>query len=345
MVKRFPTLLLLVSLSVLAEDRVQSGLILLYTFNEGAGSTVLDSSDAGTPIDLTFIAASVDAGWVSGGLSIEGPSLITSLGSAARLTTTCQATGELTVEAWIKPTNVTQGGQGRIFGYSEGALVNQNFVIGQDTDTLFGRTSFGAFEQIETTGLTATLMHLVLTADVSGTSRLYIDSVEKVSLSFLSGFSSWGLDAGVTVGNEVDGQRPWLGTLYLAAAYSRALTPAEVTQNYLAGTGDFPDAGPRPDAGSAIDAGTDAGVVDSGVVDSGVVDSGVVDSGIVDSGIRDAGVRDSGVADGGAGGELPIGEHLDLKIGCDCGAASGGLFLQLLWVLLAAASLRRKRSC
>ena len=56
--------------------------IVLYEFEEGSGSVVLDTASVGAPLDLT-IEDSNAISWISGGLSIDAPTVIQSATSAA----------------------------------------------------------------------------------------------------------------------------------------------------------------------------------------------------------------------------------------------------------------------
>ena len=62
--------------------RVQEGLQVLYTFEEGQGTVVHDTSGVGTPLDLQADhGAAVD--WIpGGGLKVKQPTLISSAGPA-----------------------------------------------------------------------------------------------------------------------------------------------------------------------------------------------------------------------------------------------------------------------
>jgi hypothetical protein len=67
---------------------------------------------------------------------------------------------------------------------------------------------------------------VVCTRDASGVVRIYLDGVERASRAV--GYR-------LALANELTGDRPWLGEFHLVAIYDRALSQAEVSQNFEAG--------------------------------------------------------------------------------------------------------------
>jgi len=56
-----------------------------------------------------------------------------------------------------------------------------------------------------------------------------------VATGTISGNLSTWVSYKLGLGDELAGGNPWLGTFHLVAIYSRALTAAEIHQNFLAG--------------------------------------------------------------------------------------------------------------
>ena len=81
------------------------------------------------------------------------------------------------------------------------------------------------------------LSHVVYTRDITGNARIYIDGIEQANGTVEGDFSSWYQNHLFGLANEVTGDRPWLGELYLVAVYTRALSSGEVMQNFDAGPG------------------------------------------------------------------------------------------------------------
>ena len=125
-----PELDLVATAVPLPEQRVTEGLITLYTFAAGSGKVVADVSGSGAALDLT-ISDPNKVDWLpGGGLAIRGDVLIASAGPAAKVIDTCKTSGELTIEAWVKPETTTQSGPARIVTLSRDVL-HRNFTLGE----------------------------------------------------------------------------------------------------------------------------------------------------------------------------------------------------------------------
>jgi PKD repeat protein len=95
------------------QARVTDGQQVLYTFEEGSGTTVHDVSGVGSPLDLNVDNAGA-VSWVSGGLAINASTLVASAGAATKVIDATRATTELAIEAWLKPGTTSQDGPARI---------------------------------------------------------------------------------------------------------------------------------------------------------------------------------------------------------------------------------------
>jgi hypothetical protein len=83
--------------------------------------------------------------------------------------------------------------------------------------------------------LTTQPTHLVHTYD-GQVERLYINGkLNPVMVPGVGSFANWLASHPLNIGNEGDSTRPWFGTIYQAAVYNRALSDAEIQQNYAAG--------------------------------------------------------------------------------------------------------------
>ncbi len=225
------------------DDRVTDGLLALYTFEEGSGTTVQDTSGVGTPLDLT-IADETRVVWGADFLTLDNATLASG-GPATKLIDAAKANNEITLEAWIKPTNVLQDGPAQIVSIS-GSSTERNLTLGQGlwgdqssdlfnarlrTNTTNENGSDGAISSASrsaTTGLT----HLVYTRDINGQATLYINGQIATSDTVAGDFSTWNDSYQLLLGDEVTGNRSWSGELHLVAIYDRALTAADVLQNF-----------------------------------------------------------------------------------------------------------------
>jgi len=88
------------------------GVVALYLFDEGEGRVVHDWSGADQPLDLVIDGAG-KVRWRSNGLAVVGPAKIQSKTLARKIIRRCQESRELTVEAWVRPSEETAGKRAR----------------------------------------------------------------------------------------------------------------------------------------------------------------------------------------------------------------------------------------
>jgi len=228
-----------------SNQRVTRNLLVLYTFLEGGGSTVLDVSGNGSPLDLDITDLSAIR-WSENGLSIQSPAFIVSQGPAAKIIDAVRKTNELSVEAWITPVKGAAGGAARIVGISENPE-RLNITLSQE-GTLDSPAAYSVRLRSTSTPLAGSaslartenpvngvLTHVVCTLDSAGTLRIYMDGRETVSRFVGGTLANWAGSMSLTLGSEVEGGSPWLGDLHLVAFYDRALSSLEVLRNFHAG--------------------------------------------------------------------------------------------------------------
>lgn len=230
----------------LDEPRVTSGLLVLYAFEEGAGTAVYDTSGAAEPLNLT-VRDETAIRWLPGALSIESPTIVLSDLPARRVSQAARATSELTIEAWVRPSSTDQSGPARIASLSHDPY-NRNFTLGQG---LWGNLPSSLYDvRLRTTetdpsgvpslstppgSLQAALSHVVYTRNAAGTASIYINGEQQASRTVGGDFSGWDDNYHLALANELTGDRPWLGEFHLLAIYNRALAPDEIGKNYRAG--------------------------------------------------------------------------------------------------------------
>jgi hypothetical protein len=224
--------------------RYDNNVIALYEFKSGTGSTVFDGSGVVPAADLTL---SGGYQWVGGwGVQFTGGKAQASTVTSAKLHTLIGQTGEYSIEAWAAPANVTQS-DSRIISYS-GSQTTRNFRLGQtlyNYDFFTRTTASGtAGSQLSTPdaarSLQASLQHVVVTYSPVNGRRIYVNGVftGTQSAGGTSIGASWDDTYAFVLGNEVSNDRPWLGTLKLAAIHNRELTAPQVAQNFAAGVGE-----------------------------------------------------------------------------------------------------------
>lgn len=219
--------------------RVESGLLAFYTFDEGTGNTVFDTSGVGTALDLG-IAAAANTHWVEGGLSVDTGTILLSSNAATKISNACMTSNEVSVEAWVRPANATQAGPARMA--SLGVVTARNVALEQNvaayearvrttTTTTNGLPELSAAAQVGA----GNLQHVVYTRAADGTARVYVDDMMVATATIGGDFSGWNTTYKLALANELNQAFPWLGEFHLFAVYDRALSPAEVQQNFEAG--------------------------------------------------------------------------------------------------------------
>jgi hypothetical protein len=111
-------------------DKAPAGALVVYDFREGKGQVVKDKSGTGNPINLQIKEASAVQWLEGGGLRIIRSTLITSAEPATKLIEAVKRSKALTIEARIKPANITQAGPARIVTLSKDPG-SRNFTLGQ----------------------------------------------------------------------------------------------------------------------------------------------------------------------------------------------------------------------
>jgi mono/diheme cytochrome c family protein len=225
-------------------QRHEDNIIALYEFKAGSGTTAFDTSGISPALDLTL---SGNVGWVGGyGIDIISGKAQGITASSRKLYDGISLSGEYSIEAWVVPANVSQDDTARIISYS-GGPATRNFTLGQtlyEYDYLNRNTATDAngATALSTTGeaLQATLQHVVATYDPVNGRRIYINGVFTGDQDTVAGASliDWDDTFAFVLGNEVSGDEQWQGKIRMVAIHNRALTPAQIVQNFDAGVGE-----------------------------------------------------------------------------------------------------------
>jgi hypothetical protein len=85
----------------------------------------------------------------------------------------------------------------------------------------------------------AALQHVVLTYDPVNGQKIYVNGVYTGDADTSKGGSlaNWDSTFALVLGNETTGQRQWQGVIKFVAIHNRALTAAQIQQNFAAGVG------------------------------------------------------------------------------------------------------------
>ena len=234
-------------------ERVTAGVVALYLFDETSGQVLDKSNFDASPVNLTISdPGAVSVARANGVLTISGADTNTILSSgandlAAALNPAGTASDDITLEAWVQPANTTNFGPARLVSMSADTG-NRNFQLAQgsaaanDGDKWNARlrtttTDANGNPEINTADGTAdtSLQHVVFTHDAAGNEVLYVNGVAVYTGTRTGDFGSWNAAYVLNLANEIGGSRQFLGDMHLVAIYNRALTAAEVQQNFSAG--------------------------------------------------------------------------------------------------------------
>ena len=224
--------------------RVTTGVRARYNFNEGTGSVVHDTAGTGDPLDLT-IKKSSQVHWGTGNLEVTGFTPIASSGPATKLIESAKTSDAVTVEAWVTPANVKQY-SARILTISPNATVRNltltQGVFNQSDSTIASlrlrttTTPNSGQEVLSPSGsVQPALTHLVATVAADGTIRIYVNGAQVTQAQASGKLDNWNASYPLILAGEQPSGRGWRGTYHLVAIYDRALSAAEVGQNYAAG--------------------------------------------------------------------------------------------------------------
>ncbi len=233
-------------------NRYDADTIAKYEFQTGTGSVAYDTSGIDPGADLTLTG---NYQWAGGWGIIMGPTGATgpakaqaTTSSSSKLYTLIQATGEFSIEAWVAPALVATANPSFIASYS-GGDTTRNFTLGQtnqDYDFMLrgSNSDLNGMPQQQTADaamvLQASLQHVVLTYDPVNGRQIYVNGVNTNTPDPQKGgtISNWDSSFAFVLGNEVSGNDGWQGLIKFVAIHSRAMTPAQVQQNFNAGVGE-----------------------------------------------------------------------------------------------------------
>ena len=213
-----------------------TGLVSYWRLGDHSGSTAIDSkgANAGTYAGgFTLGVAGALLGDADTASSFDGSSGRVALPNTASL----NLTGDLTLEAWVKPSVVDNNARAVVAKAGTAAsAANRQFRLGltngQWRGTLWD-TSGGTYNAIAATAPAAgTWQHVVLT--VSGSSlTIYVNGVQSGTATF-SGTRN-AASSGSAIARLSDGSREFFaGTVDEVAIYNVGLTAAQVQAHYSA---------------------------------------------------------------------------------------------------------------
>jgi hypothetical protein len=239
-----------------AQMRITDGLVALYCLDEGSEQTIHDSSGFSVPLDLRIPTGQLNNSvhWTGdgcmttfgNGICVTKDTVVQSPNGAAKIASVLETTKDITIEAWIRPANNTQGDSSNGVPIINMALGNnESFTLNQRGSQYGGtvvRMGFGTgrIYTIENAVQAGGLQHLVFTSsDESQASNIYVNNFNRASAG------EWRVELDPThplaLAGRPDALLPWHGTIELVAIYNRALSLDEIGQNYQAGPRCIPE--------------------------------------------------------------------------------------------------------
>jgi hypothetical protein len=232
-------------------QRYDENIIAKWEFKEGAGSFAFDTSGVAPAMDLSV---SSDVEWMSAwGIDID-TGIARAMGNTSRklydrIASNETGTGQYSVEAWIANATVTLEGPARIITYSANSG-SRNFSLGQTLYTYDFRNR-SISQEISGNGTPALvtydadqdlqdrLQHVVITYDLIRGRRVNVDGrwTDDSDEQMAGRLFNWDPNHVFALGNEPSMDRQWKGQVRFVAIYDRALTDAQIRENFDAGVG------------------------------------------------------------------------------------------------------------
>lgn len=145
----------------------------------------------------------------------------------------------MTIEAWIKPTATSQAG----FIFEKGDVNTQYSLFLQITNVIFRHTrnSDSVYDGLtfNTSLLSTTNWNHIVGTYAPGTKKIYLNAVEKNSSAYNETLATSSLDAAIGAFGGTGTDYPFSGSIGLVKVYNRALSAAEVLQNFNSIKGRF----------------------------------------------------------------------------------------------------------
>jgi cytochrome c553 len=230
-------------------NRYEAATIAKYEFKTGTGNIAYDTSGVEPALNLTLSGPAGSIDWVGGwGINVKAGGKAQGTAAASKkLTDLIKSTGEFSIEAWANNANVAQE-NAYIVSYSAGVNA-RNATLAQNMYT------YQAFTRSDQTGANgnpvlitnaadqdaqAALQHIVLTYSPVEGRRLYVNGEYTGDVDAQGGGSlaDWDDTFALVLGNETSTNRQWEGVLRMVAIHNRALTQAQIQQNFEAGVGE-----------------------------------------------------------------------------------------------------------
>ncbi len=230
------------------QGRYTDAQIALYEFKTETGNIAYDTSGVEPELDLT-ISGNANLLPNTWGLYLgTGGKAQGTTTASAKLANLIQSTGEFSIEVWATPANVAQktadlvtysgGPTTSDFALQQNAFQYQAMVRSSVTDANgMPPLATNPANQIAQ----AALQHIVLTYDPVNGRKLYVNGQFTGDQDTKGGgaLANWDNTFALVLGDDPSGgaATQWTGVISMLAIHNRALTPAQIEQNFNAGVG------------------------------------------------------------------------------------------------------------
>ncbi len=229
------------------QNRYTTDQIALYEFKTGTGTIAYDTSGVEPELDLNLTGNYTwDQGW---GVVFAPDSKAQGTTTAStKLYNMITSTGEFSIEAWVVPgeCGADRRQHRQLFGRPDDCAMRRwrrmAFQYAANVRSSVTNTN-GAPALVTNPNnqlAQAALQHVVLTYDPVNGRKLYVNGVFTGDVDTAGGgtLANWDNTFALVVGNETSGTvNQFQGELRMVAIHNRALTLAQIQQNYAAGVG------------------------------------------------------------------------------------------------------------
>ena len=248
--------------------RADDNAIALWEFKrpDDGSNTAINTSTSSVKVNanLRFTDDDEIEWWGAGGVTINQGRLSATVDESAAIANAIREAGEFSIEAWVIPQNVTQGGDAKpasIVSFSR-QLDDRFFMLSQreyfydfyNRNTLPDQPTDAGGLPILATPVgdeiaQASLQHVVVTFSEVDGRRIYVNGeliVEENDPALAGTFDEWLGRYVLSVGNEIagginiddDSYRQWKGAVRLLAIHNTALKIDDINANYEVGVGE-----------------------------------------------------------------------------------------------------------
>lgn len=224
------------------DRRPSGGLVALYTFSEPPGDIIDDISQAGSSLSLLMQNREA-VRWTDNAMEVIRNTRIVSADPASKITEACVESNEFSVECWVKATRTVNGTNVPVVALC-GTRRGRNFEVRQGRGPGRGSRWFeivfrksGAGGSIRTTSSisAAEPTHLVFARAAGGGLAVYVNGVLDNDREAGGDLSGWNAEYRLALVDNLKNNRFWRGEYRMVAVYDRALSDAEVRQQFETG--------------------------------------------------------------------------------------------------------------